>query len=72
MAQHHRRVYTGRSGQGAGTDPTLDNAIEDAYEQAKSGRAEAGLGQEEFELRIVEIRVKGNNPITDYVVDATD
>ena len=35
-------------------------------------RGDAGLGEEPFELRIVEIRVKGSNPITDYVVDATD
>lgn len=68
MGEHDRRVYTGRS---RDTPPTLGNAIEDAYEKAKTVRAAAELSPE-FELRIVEIRVKGNNPITDYVVDATD
>jgi len=68
MAENDRRVYTGRS---RDTPPTLENAIEDAFEKAKTVRAEANLSPE-FELRIVEIRVKGNNPITDYCGDATD
>jgi hypothetical protein len=68
MAENDRRVYTGRS---RDTPPTLESAIEDAYEKAKTVRAAADLSPE-FELRIVEIRVKGSNPITDYRVDATD
>ena len=71
MGEHHRRVYTGKSGNEVDTEPTLGNAIEDAYEKAKTVRNAAGL-TDAFELRIVEIRVKGSNPITDYRVDATD
>jgi hypothetical protein len=73
MAEQHRRVYTGRSGEEKGTEPTLRNAIDDAYEEAKAGRRQEGFSEDDpFWFRVVDIWVKGTNPITDYRVDVTD
>ena len=58
---------------GTGHRPEARQRDNDAYEQAKTVGGDGGPDlPTPFELRIVEIRVKGSNPITDYLVDATD
>ena len=75
MPERQRGVYTGRSSNWDDGTPSLKNAVSDAYEVAKNRRLEndGGDGEgQEFEFRVVDIRVIGTNPISDYVVDITD
>lgn len=54
----HQGPWPGHS---KGPGCNLQKAIDDAWEQAKGGGAPA-------DLRIVDIQVTGNNPITEYTV----
>ena len=71
-----RRVYTGRSSEvdpepDEPEGPALRKAVRAAYQRGKEDREQRGLtGPATY--RVVDIRIEGENPITDYVVDITD
>ena len=67
-----RGVYTGRSSEaelqpGDPDGPTLEKAIRNAYDKGRVGKPS---GHRAF--RVVEIRVEGDNPPTDYIVELID
>jgi hypothetical protein len=57
------RIFLGRSGRRSDEEgPTLEEALEDAYRQAK-------LANEAYkDFTVLQISVSGTNPITDYRV----
>jgi hypothetical protein len=69
-------VYTGRS-----TDvdpdgdepegPALRKAVRAAYEKGRADKQQRGVTGP-YKYRVVDIRIEGNNPITDYIVDLAD
>jgi hypothetical protein len=68
-----RRVYTGRSTEAEPetddpAEPSLRKAIRAAHANAKALRGDRGS----ITYRVVDIRIEGNNPITDYIVDIAD
>jgi hypothetical protein len=67
-----RGVYTGNSSAeetllGEPEGPTLEKALRNAYTKARQGKPP---GPKTF--RVVEIRVKGDNPPSDYIVELVD
>ena len=75
MEKHGRGRYIGRARRKG--DPTLENAILDAYERAIGSkpdeeRALPGGERVTFRFKVVGIRVEGDNPISDYIVDLDD
>jgi hypothetical protein len=75
MEKHKRGKYMGRATRKEG-DPTLEKAILDAYERAIASKSEDErstlTGAVTFRFKIVGVRVEGNNPISDYIVDLDD
>jgi hypothetical protein len=77
VEKHARGKYIGRAKRKApGEQPTFENAIRDAYERAMASKPEDERNTSEgpltFRFKIVGVRVEGNNPITDYIVDLDD
>ena len=76
MSDHPRGLYKGRASNVG--EPTVENAILDAYTKGVAAKREEGLippeGEElpedapTFRYRVEAIYVEGRNPPTDYVV----
>ena len=62
MSQFNGPPYVGRSSEEE-AEPTLENAIRNAYKKGRHGKPDGPMT-----FRISEIRVEGNNPISDYIV----
>jgi hypothetical protein len=78
MEKHKRGKYMGRASRRVSTveEVTLEAAIVDAYERAKASKPDdernTNTGALKLRFKIVGIRVEGENPITDYIVDLDD
>jgi hypothetical protein len=59
--EYRARIYVGTSSKRTDPDFSLEKALEDAYEQAKAD----GAGPP---YRVLETRVEGENPLSDYIV----
>jgi hypothetical protein len=63
-AKYRERVYVGRSRRGRDKVPSLEEAVEDAYKDArKAGKPGP--------YRLMDVWVDGTNPLTDYIVVLT-
>ena len=58
-------TWTGRSRREGDKNPSFDEALEDAYRQARDQ-----YGDEPLYLRVIDFYFTGTNPITEYVVIA--
>ena len=63
-ASYENKVYVGRSHKAPLRRPSLNNAIKNAYEQAKVDK-EPGAQKR---YRVVDIWAVGTNPIHEYIV----
>jgi hypothetical protein len=62
--RYDHKVYIGRSHRAPLRTPSLQAAIKDAYEQAKTDKAPGA--QQRY--RVVDIWATGTNPIHEYIV----
>jgi hypothetical protein len=60
-ARYRERVYVGRSRRKPSKAPSLEEAVEDAYNEAKKA-------DKPGPYRLVDVWVDGTNPLTDYIV----
>jgi hypothetical protein len=60
-AQYRKKVYVGRSKRRGTRPPSFEEALEDAYKQAKAAR-------EPGPYRVLDTWVDGDNPLGEYIV----
>jgi hypothetical protein len=60
-ARYRERVYLGRSTRKSSKAPSLEEAVEEAYKDAKKAKKPGPY-------RLVDVWVEGTNPLTDYIV----
>lgn len=75
-SERQRKVYTGRSSEalpepGDPDGPTIEKAIRHAYEQGMADQTKEGRTGP-FSFRVVDIRIEGSNPPSDYKVELAD
>ena len=75
-SEPERKVYTGRSSLASfrpedPEGPSLDKAIRHAYEQGVADQSKTGRPGP-FSFRVVDIRIEGSNPPSDYKVELAD
>ena len=59
--QYRRKVYVGRSKRKGAHPPSFEEAVEDAYKQAKAAK-------EPGPYRVLSTWVDGDNPLGEYIV----
>ena len=77
MERQGRGKYIGRASRRVPPEEvTLEEAIKDAYERGKTAKPDDERstlkGDLTLRFKVVGIRVEGENPITDYIVDLDD
>ena len=83
MDEHQRGIYKGSSRDEAPeAEPSLELAIQNAYEKGRRAKIEAELTNEEgltpegepitFQYRVEAIFIEGHNPPSDYKVYLSD
>jgi hypothetical protein len=67
--RYRKKVYVGRSKGDDRKQPSLEQALKNAYSQAMTARtAESGDEGDEVAYRVIDIWAVGRNPLSEYIV----